>query len=135
MELTLKRIAKRETYTIGHLYVNGVYFADTVEDKDRGLKQDMALAEIKRRTIASITAIPTGTYKINMNTISPKYSKKLWYMQNCNGARVPRLENVPAFEGVLIHTGNYAGKETFYKKVKIDKTKKLLESLEYIEVI
>ena len=37
MELKLKRIARRETYTIGHLYIDGEYFCDTVEDKDRGL--------------------------------------------------------------------------------------------------
>ena len=39
MKLTLKRIAKRDTYTIGRLYINGEYFCDTLEDKDRGLKQ------------------------------------------------------------------------------------------------
>lgn len=38
MKLTLKRIAKKDTYCIGKLYINGIYFADTIEDKDRGLK-------------------------------------------------------------------------------------------------
>lgn len=47
MKLTLKRIAKRDTYTIGKLYIDGVYFCDTIEDKDRGLKQSMSLNEIK----------------------------------------------------------------------------------------
>lgn len=37
MKLYLKRIAKRETYTIGKLYIDGKYFCDTIEDKDRGL--------------------------------------------------------------------------------------------------
>ena len=46
MELRLKRIARRETYTIGHLYVDGEYFCDTCEDKDRGLRQDMDAAKI-----------------------------------------------------------------------------------------
>lgn len=35
MELLLKRIARRNGYTIGHLYVNGKYFSDTCEDQDR----------------------------------------------------------------------------------------------------
>ena len=37
--LTVKRIAKKPTYTIGKLYIDGVYFCDTVEDTDRGLFQ------------------------------------------------------------------------------------------------
>ena len=38
MKITVKRIAKRDTYTIGKLYINDQYFCDTLEDKDRGLK-------------------------------------------------------------------------------------------------
>jgi len=37
MELILKRIARKEDYTIGHLMVDGKFFADTLEDTDRGL--------------------------------------------------------------------------------------------------
>ena len=108
MNLTLERIAKRETYTIGHLYINGEYFIDTIEDKDRHLTSSMPLSKIKELKVAAETAIPTGTYKIDMNTISPKYSLKPWYVKNCHGARVPRLVNVPGYSGVLIHTGNTA---------------------------
>ena len=53
MKLTLKRVAKRPTYTIGWLYVDGVKFADTIEDKDRGLTQSMPVAEIKKRKVYS----------------------------------------------------------------------------------
>ena len=53
MKLTLKRVAKRPTYTIGRLYVDGVKFADTIEDKDRGLTQSMPVAEIKKRKVYS----------------------------------------------------------------------------------
>ena len=38
MYITVKRIAKRDTYTIGKLYIDGKYYCDTIEDKDRGLK-------------------------------------------------------------------------------------------------
>ena len=38
MNITVKRIAKRDTYTIGKLYIDGKYYCDTIEDKDRGLK-------------------------------------------------------------------------------------------------
>nr|DAF96408.1 MAG TPA: hypothetical protein [Podoviridae sp. ctG4L18]DAO74144.1 MAG TPA: hypothetical protein [Bacteriophage sp.] len=35
MKLTLKRIALRPTYTIGKLYIDDVYFCDTIEDTVR----------------------------------------------------------------------------------------------------
>lgn len=37
MKLLLRRIAKRDTYCIGKLYIDGRYFSDTLEDTDRGL--------------------------------------------------------------------------------------------------
>lgn len=39
MKLKLIRKWKKETYTIGQLYVDGVFFSNTIEDKDRGLDQ------------------------------------------------------------------------------------------------
>lgn len=108
MKLLLDRKWKKETYTIGILYINGIRFCETCEDKDRHLTQDMPLSKIKEVKIAAVTAIPTGTYTIDMNTISPKYSLKPWYVSNCHGARMPRLLNVPGYSGVLIHPGNTA---------------------------
>ena len=107
MKLTLKRIAKKKTYTIGKLYIDDVYFCDTIEDVDRGLYQGQNLELIKKIKIPNKTAIPRGTYKITLNVVSPKYSKKKIYQEICNG-RVPRLLNVPGYEGVLIHIGNTA---------------------------
>ena len=105
MKLTLKRIAKRDTYTIGKLYINGEYFCDTLEDKDRGLKQSMSLSEIKAKKVYGKTAIPAGEYEVTLHMISPKYSKKQWYVKFC-GAKMPRLLNIPGYDGVLIHPGN-----------------------------
>ena len=51
MIITVKRIAKRPTYTIGKLYIDGKYFCDTIEDKDRGLTQNMPLSEIKKKKV------------------------------------------------------------------------------------
>lgn len=105
MKLTLKRVAKRPTYTIGKLYIDGNYFCDTLEDKDRGLSQDMSLDEIKSKKVYSKTAVPTGTYEITLSIISPRFSKKPVYQKICKGY-VPRLLGVPGYEGVLIHIGN-----------------------------
>lgn len=107
MELLLKRIAKRETYTIGRLYVDGEKFCDTLEDKDRGLVSTMPLAKLRSMKIKSQTAIPTGRYQISLDIVSPKYSRVKFYADVCKG-KVPRLLNVPAFDGILIHAGNTA---------------------------
>lgn len=106
MELLLKRIAKKSTYTIGKLYIDGEYFADTLEDKDRGLTQDMDLEDILRIKVYGETAIPTGTYRIDMNTISPKFKDRSWAKPY--KGKIPRLLDVPGFDGVLLHPGNTA---------------------------
>lgn len=102
MILLLERIAMRENYTIGHLYrydspEGKTYICDTCEDRVRpqGVK-------IKHKT-----AIPEGEYKFSMDTVSPKYSdfKRYPYAKEYGG-KMPRLLNVPMFEGILIHPGN-----------------------------
>ena len=92
-KLLLKRIARKDGYTIGKLYIDGVYFCDTLEDTDR-LNKGMPAAELAAKKIPGQTAIPEGTYKVIVNT-SPKFKRLL-----------PRLVNVPGYEGVLIHRGN-----------------------------
>ncbi len=105
MKLKLQRRFRAATYTIGTLFVDGVRFCDTLEDTDRDLKQSMPLSQIKATKQAGITAIPAGTYNVRMDVVSPKYSTRPMYASI--GARLPRLENVPGYEGVLIHVGNY----------------------------
>jgi hypothetical protein len=39
-----------------------------------------------------------------MNTVSPKFKNRSWAKKW--GGIVPRLKNVPYFDGVLIHVGN-----------------------------
>lgn len=106
MEIVVKRIAKRETYTIGHLYLDGVRFCDTCEDADRGLRQDMPQSVLVAKKRKGVTAIPTGRYRITLGVQSPRFKDKAAY-KFCNGY-LPRLINVPAFDGVLIHIGNMA---------------------------
>ena len=102
MELIVDRKWKKDNYTIGNLYINGKWFSNTLEDKDRGLKDSMSLTEIKTLKKPRITAIPTGTYEVTLNVVSPKFSKYPFY-NSINGGRVPRLLNVKGFEGILIH--------------------------------
>lgn len=110
MEILVRRIAKRPTYTIGRMYIDGKYVCDTLEDTDRGLKQSMPLEEIKKKKIYGKTAIPTGTYKVTMNVVSPRFKNRAWAKPY--GGKLPRLLDVPGYEGVLIHPGNSAEDST-----------------------
>lgn len=104
MNITIKRTFKADKYTIGKLYVNGIYECDTLEDTDRGLTKNSSLSEIQSKKVYGETAIPTGTYKIDMNTVSPKFKDRSW-AKFCGG-KLPRLIDVPGYSGVLIHVGN-----------------------------
>lgn len=93
MELNLKRIAFRPTYTIGKLFIDGKYFCDTIEDVNRDLNHDGDLTDSNEGKIYAQTCIPFGTYTVIVNR-SPKMKRDL-----------PRLLNVPHFDGILIHRG------------------------------
>ena len=93
MKLTLKRIALRPTYTIGKLYIDDVYFCDTIEDTVRDLNKNGKFDKGETK-VHSKTAIPYGTYEIKW-TYSPRFKKY-----------TPQLMNVPSFEGIRIHAGN-----------------------------
>lgn len=94
MRLTLKRIANKKDYCIGKLYINGVYFCDTLEDVDRGLSDAMTEEEIKQLKVKGQTAIPVGIYTVLL-TYSPKYKKVM-----------PLINNVKGYSGIRIHSGN-----------------------------
>jgi hypothetical protein len=74
MKIKVDRKYKKDTYTIGNLYVDGKWFCNTLEDRDRGLKQTDSLATIQSKKIYGETAIPTGKYRITLDVVSPKYS-------------------------------------------------------------
>lgn len=105
MKILVDRKWKKDTYTIGNLYVNGKLFCNTLEDRDRGLKQTDSLSYIRSKKVYGETAIPTGKYKITLDVVSPKYAAIKWYANLCKG-KMPRILNVPGFDGILMHPGN-----------------------------
>lgn len=105
MKLTIKRTITRNSYTLGKLYVDGVYFCDTLEDRDRRLTQNMSTEQIKSMKVPGETAIPKGIYRVTLDVVSPKFSKYPFYMQTCGG-KLPRLIDVKGYEGVLIHVAD-----------------------------
>lgn len=93
MELLLERKWCKEEYTIGRLSINSVFFCNTLEDtvRDINMNGTFDCGEFK---IKGHTAIPYGEYEIIVN-YSPRFKREL-----------PRLLNVPHFDGILIHRGN-----------------------------
>jgi hypothetical protein len=77
-----------KTSTLGKLYINGVFFAHTLEDKCRNLNGDA------RKKVKSQTCIDEGVYGVTV-TVSNRFKKPL-----------PLLLNVPCFEAIRIHGGN-----------------------------
>ena len=108
MKILVKRTFNCPNYCIGHMYIDGVYFSDTLEDCDRGLDNSMSVEEIKKRKKYGITAIPIGTYKVDMNTVSPLYAKKNRNYSRPYSHKMPRVLNVKGYTGVLIHPGTTA---------------------------
>lgn len=101
MKLLVKRKFKGPDYTIGDLYVDGVFFCNTLEDTCRILPllcpdtPQWRNCRCKEKVYAR-TAIPAGIYKVTMEH-SPRFKRKL-----------PLLHDVPHFLGILIHSGNHA---------------------------
>lgn len=92
MELTLtRRIYTREA-TTGELAIDGVRQCFTVED-------NFPTPYVK---IPGKTAIPEGRYRVSIER-SPRFSAMAGH-----DVFLPRLHDVPGFEGVLIHSGNTA---------------------------
>ena len=89
MEITLTRIARRKTYTIGRLAIDGEYICDTLEPTWR----DIGWGRPGKK-IAGKTAIPEGRYPVVV-TFSPRFQRWL-----------PLLLHVSLFESIRIHAGN-----------------------------
>ena len=95
MELRLERLWPKAEYTVGRLYIDGELFCNTLEDKVADANRNGEFDGTERK-VPGKTAIPYGTYKIFYGW-SPRFGRNL-----------PRLLNVTAFDGILIHPGNTA---------------------------
>ena len=102
-------------HNYGKLFVDKLFFGETLEDKDRYLEFD-------GDKVFGDTAIPRGRYRV---TLSP--SQRF-------GRVMPEIHDVPDFTGVRIHGGNYAGLETKYVTINRDILKDVFFSVEYVDV-
>ena len=87
LELVVVRKWKKESYTIGQLFIDGKYFCDTLEPKVR----NYAGGEKK---VKGESAIPEGRYLVKQRFSAKRHKF------------VPQLEEVPMFEAIQIHVGN-----------------------------
>jgi hypothetical protein len=92
MNLLLKRRWFSEKSTIGELFVDGQPECFTLEDRTR--KDPAPATPHNEAKVWGATAIPPGTYRVIVS-MSPRFKRLL-----------PRLLDVPGFDGVLIHPGN-----------------------------
>lgn len=94
MKLLLIRDEYTAEYTGGYLSVDGVRFCETLEPARKKI----------------FGSIPEGMYQITLNVQSPKFANVAIYREI--GYKMPRLLNVPGREGILIHPGNNAIKDS-----------------------
>lgn len=91
MNIQVKRFSFQDKCTIGHLFIedkdSGIY---TLEDKMREIPGVL----VSQWKVPGETAIPRGRYSVIID-FSEHFQKDL-----------PRLLDVPGFEGVRIHPGN-----------------------------
>lgn len=88
MLIEIIRDEEFQTKTLGKLFLDGKYFGEVLEDKDRFLENNPD-AKVK-----GATAIPRGTYKV-ITSVSRRF-----------GRLMPEVLDVPGFTGVRIHGGN-----------------------------
>lgn len=82
MKIEVKRFDSGFHDTLGEFFINGKFYAFTLEDEKRDVK------------VKGETCIPVGTYKV------------VFYNSPSHGPKSLMIDNVPGFKYILIHPGN-----------------------------
>lgn len=96
MIILVDRYLSTNEATLSRVYVDGVHLVFGLEDEWREVK------------VPGETRIPAGIYKIRLRTFGEhhvKYSKDRRFRSFHQG--MLWLQNVPGFDAILIHVGNY----------------------------
>ena len=91
--LQLHREIFTDKSTIGDLFLGPEFLCNTLEDSCRQDKNKDGILQ-QNEKVFGLTAIPAGTYEIKMEQ-SNHFQRKM-----------PFLQKVPYFSGVMIHWGN-----------------------------
>ena len=96
MEIVIKRLYLKPSYTIGRLWVDNVPFCDTLEPACLHLNSHRPLTTILRWRERAPMAVPNGRYRL---LVTPSREWGRW---------LPQLVGVPGFPSVFIRPGNKA---------------------------
>lgn len=94
MIINVKRIKQGNNSTLSEIYIDDEFFGYGLEDSVRDVK------------IKGSTAIPSGSYKLGLNTYSAmnaRYKRKFPDMHR----GMIEVQDIPNFKYVYIHIGNY----------------------------
>lgn len=94
VELTLNRAKSSAQATLGHLFVDQVPFCVTLEDVVR--EDPNPATPANEAKVYGQTAIPAGRYPVKIRW-SVKFQREM-----------VAVNDVPGFDGILIHSGNDA---------------------------
>lgn len=86
------RVVDGENYTLGRVYLDNVFFCQSLEDEDRFLER--SLENVSERKVYGRTAIPRGRYRL-ITSFSNRFQRVL-----------PAVLDVPGYSGIRIHGGN-----------------------------
>lgn len=93
------------SHTHGIIYRGGQFVCHTIEPPTiLGVKDYSAIARNKAlmKSYDTYLSVPAGCYAVKMAS-SARFAYRNWYKQSL---LVPKLENVPGYEGIEIHPGN-----------------------------
>jgi hypothetical protein len=91
-KIELKRFYSNDVYTIGGIFIDGVFVCFTIEDAGRVVK------------VMHKTRIPAGRYRLSLQRsgrFHDRYKKRFPFHDG-----MILVNNVPNFTGILIHLGN-----------------------------
>jgi len=96
MKIKIVREISNNECTLGRLYIDGVEQCYTLEDVQRDVKIDKE------------TAIPKGSYSLELQTVGVKHMEYIQKFANNPGFHkgMIQLKNVTGFSGIMIHIGN-----------------------------
>lgn len=95
MFLTVIRFSETDESTLGALLIDGHFACFTLEDP------------YQHRKIPDCTRIPGGIYEVDLQAFGLLHDR---FKENYPGIHrgMIHVRNVPGFDGVMFHTGNYA---------------------------
>lgn len=94
LNITHKRHTFTDNSTISDVLIDNEKICIFLEDKDRGLKDTMAISEIEKLKVYGETCIPYGVYVVDV-TLSGAFG--IW---------LPIILDTKGYKGIRIHKGN-----------------------------